>query len=573
VKRKRSALAEIPRIATIVYKIQGSTLAHTTMANDGYYDFFDRKTNSGIVLRSDLSSRRVGLRELAREETNEREGWTNTLQVLKTHYIRQRRPPTPPRVTTWEGVLRQRIVAARLGISDVSSRSTVAEPRETRMYPNTISVWNDFESQVRIFSPSPTRTDLNPRDFKIFERSVFFCDMARRNESEEQQQLLENLHITLVQSGMVLEISTSVRGVEGRPDFVLKMPPSATGNNSANISVVGESKSTHNLRLPIRAGQIVEKYNVAYQTVVGGRQGRTLEWGNVCHPIAQLLGYMVDNKRRYGALTSGTRTYFVYISGNCENSIVHISNAWFVGQVNYVRAWAYIYTQGCEQLDTLPPPRWLEKTPDPTPEKRIDDTTGGPKRKRNDDNTGGPNRRNEGRGRTQKSSRGRSKTAENAEPWAVASGELPHVSYNDFEIVDVLGFGRNGTVFKVRWRGQEAAMKQFDVGKDGYGPFDSELAAYMKLRDAWGVLVPTPLFLSKSVSGGVMFLGLELGRDPKPGDDVYYQSEHWPNLLRSLEEYGIHHSDAEERNALFIKDANGSDRLVAIDLEHWYEVS
>jgi hypothetical protein len=149
----------------------------------------------------------------------------------------------------------------------------------------------------------------------------------------------------------------------------------------------------------------------------------------------------------------------------------------------------------------------------------------------------------------------------------VASGELPHVSYNDFEIVDVLGCGRNGAVFKVRWRGQEAAMKQFDVGKDGYGPFDSELAVYMKLRDAWSVLVPTPLFLS--VSGGVLFLGLELGRDPKRGDDVYYQSEHWPNVLRSLEEYGICHSDAEERNALLIKDANGSDRLVAIDLEHW----
>jgi hypothetical protein len=71
----------------------------------------------------------------------------------------------------------------------------------------------------------------------------------------------------------------------------------------------------------------------------------------------------------------------------------------------------------------------------------------------------------------------------------------------------------------------------------------------------------------------VLFLGLELGRDPKRGDDVYYQSEHWPNLLRSLGENGIRHSDAEERNALFIKDANGSDRLVAIDLEHWYEVS
>jgi hypothetical protein len=113
-------------------------------------------------------------------------------------------------------------------------------------------------------------------------------------------------------------------------------------------------------------------------------------------------------------------------------------------------------------------------------------------------------------------------------------------------------------------------MKQFDVGKDGYGPFDSELAAYVKLRDAWCVLVPTPLFLSKSVSGGAMFLGLELGRNPELGDDV----SQWRNVLRSSEcEYGIRHSDAEGRNTFFFKDAKGSERLVAIDLEHWYEVS
>jgi hypothetical protein len=162
-------------------------------------------------------------------------------------------------------------------------------------------------------------------------------------------------------------------------------------------------------------------------------------------------------------------------------------------------------------------------------------------------------------------------SAENAEPRAVASGELPHVSYRDLKIVDVLGCGQNGAVLKVLWRGREAAMKQFDVGKRGYEPFDSELAAYMKLRDAWGVLVPTPLFLSKSVSGGVVFLGLELGRDP--GDDAYYQSEQWENVLRSLEGYGIRHSDAKCRNALVIKDANGSERLVASDLEYWNEVS
>ena len=98
---------------------------------------------------------------------------------------------------------------------------------------------------------------------------------------------------------------------------------------------------------------------------------------------------MVDNEHCYGALTSGTRTYFLKIefpertststlineasvdrvatrsqakrmrigettgtpdySHNCESDSngddeikVYISDAWFVGEANYLRAWAYV---------------------------------------------------------------------------------------------------------------------------------------------------------------------------------------------------------------------------------------
>jgi hypothetical protein len=74
-----------------------------------------------------------------------------------------------------------------------------------------------------------------------------------RDERGEQDQLIRNLYITLVESGMVLEISSdcTVAGpVEGRPDFILKMPPAAGRQlrkppDAARISVIGESKSTH----------------------------------------------------------------------------------------------------------------------------------------------------------------------------------------------------------------------------------------------------------------------------------------------------------------------------------------
>lgn len=61
-------------------------------------------------------------------------------------------------------------------------------------------------------------------------------------------------------------------------------------------------------------------------------------------------------------------------------------------------------------------------------------------------------------------------------------------------------------------------MKQLNVGKDGEEGFSKELgAAYKILEKVWGKLVPKPMFLSESISGGVCFLGLQLGQDPKKG--------------------------------------------------------
>lgn len=91
----------------------------------------------------------------------------------------------------------------------------------------------------------------------------------------------------------------------------------------------------------------------------------------------------------------------------------------------------------------------------------------------------------------------------------------------------------------------------------------------MKLYDVWGVLVPRPIFVSESFTGGVQFLGLQLGRDPTYHDDT----SSVPDLLkRSQNEFGIKHNDADRRNFIFVSDEHGSERLVAIDFEDWDEV-
>jgi hypothetical protein len=83
-------------------------------------------------------------------------------------------------------------------------------------------------------------------------------------------------------------------------------------------------------------------------------------------------------------------------------------------------------------------------------------------------------------------------------------------------------------------------------------------------------LVPQPMFVSESVSGGRWFLGLQLGRDPTEDDDT----TKFKHVLNRLEtEYGIQHNDAEGRNMLYITDVDGVERIVAIDFEYWDYVS
>jgi hypothetical protein len=146
-------------------------------------------------------------------------------------------------------------------------------------------------------------------------------------------------------------------------------------------------------------------------------------------------------------------------------------------------------------------------------------------------------------------------------------GRLPQVSMDDIEIINVVGSGRNGCCFRVKWNGQELAMKQFDIGRDGDKYYAKEVTAYMLLRDVWGILVPRPVFVSESASGGRLFLGLQLGREPNDEDDT---SKFHDVLDRLTKEYCIQHNDPDESNMIVITDPNnGAERIVAIDFEDW----
>lgn len=512
-----------------------------------YYEAFDKLTDGGYIYDIDLSSEEVSLNMLTEEEQTERQKWNQQFEEIRKNYGDN---SGGPRVTSVKMLMQQRLLPPKLKTDGVTTRTRHGESRDGRMYPppTQMKAWSSFVGHVSNYEP-PDK-GLQPMDFKVFEAMMEIGRRECRSERDEEAHLLYGLEY-LVYAEIVKEIKKET-GAIGKPDFVMFGTSPAHGDEI--MSVIGESKSTHNLLLPNNTRSLVKKYKDAYKKVIQQGKERTVEWCHIGHPIAQLLGYMVDNKRRYGALTSGTHTYFICIEGQENDAMVNISEPYFLGEVNYLRAWAYMHSLGCKQTDEFVPPTeksklWLRTTKD-NPQKKQENLKTEKKRSR------GGDRKQSGSGK-------RSKTTKSA------TLHLPLVDFQVLEIGEELGFGRNGSVFKAIWGECTVALKQFDIGKDGQIGYERELAAYARTKDAWGKLVPEPLFLSETPSGGVKFLGLQLGRSLEGGVKVL--KHQWDSILVSLEEeFGIRHNDAEGRsvNAIVVND-NGCDRLVAIDFEDW----
>jgi len=514
-----------------------------------YYNYFDEATNHGRVFDTDLSSIEDLPTQLTPVEIAERDDWRNKMPEVYAYY----EDIDPPQVTTTELLLQQRVMVPNLGSASISSRSQLKESRRGRRYPETVNAWKEFHQLVEAFQP--VHRALRPRVSDIFQFSSSITNekMSLSDEKAEENYMLLVLKKSLMMADLMGTITT--RGGLGKPDaLTLRTSMEVDLPSSDDIGLIAEFKSTHNLPMPLSADAVALAYNEAYHAVITERGGRSATWARVCHPIGQLLGYMAENGRRYGVLSSATRAYFLTIQGNGADARVYISSAFLVGQQNFLRAWACAHALACEQSEPIVANTltWrVTGTNQSTPPAKSMYT--GSLGARNSIVEGNEEQETE-------SSRINSITCKSDELIG-----LHEASIDDVKIIDTLGYGRNGVVYLAKWGGMRIALKQFDVGKDGYGCFDREISAYLALKDAWGKLVPTPLFVSESWSGWIKFIGLQLGRDPRPGDDV----SGWSKVLSTLEmQYGFRHDDAENGNMVFLVDeATGSERLVAIDLE------
>jgi hypothetical protein len=363
----------------------------------------------------------------------------------------------------------------------------------------------------------------------------------------------------------------SEKGV-GKFDFCVK--------NDEKVTIICEAFASHNLLLPMTASDCAAKYIAAFVDVYGlnksnrsltrkqtdeMREAFPIEWSTIAHPLGQLIAYMVDYKKYYGALTSGTRTYFISVNNiDTTECQVYISDAWFVGQKNNLRAWAYVHQLGGSDKDdwVSPPLTWIRSSTKVNTPKAFRENYHykfSSKKENSTSDTVNDTLH------VEFSSTGCTSTGGQMES---LYDMLPQVPFDDIEILDELGTVRNGSCLKVKWNGEEYAMKQFDIGWHGDQQYCHEIEAYAILKEAWGDLVPCPLFLSESFSGGILFLGLQLGRKPTEQDKNFDLNV--KEITQRLEmEYGIYHNDVEDRNMVVISDENGCDKLVAIDFEDW----
>lgn len=556
------------------------------MASSGgsYYDFFDNNTNNGVVFDQDLSALDdLPVKTLTDIEVVARERWLKLRRKIQKEYSTKQPPP----ITTTTQLLEQRILAPCLVTNAASSRSKPEESRKGRRYPRKISEWVDFAAKVAAFQIEEKAVNFLIPPFVM---SMVSGDhpIEFRDERQEEIFLANCLNGTLYKQGLIGMIVSSGELI-GRPDVCVanvrgyddydddESDNSREGEDGVaaegdeddsrsgeeeddhrirgeDISIVCEFKSTHNLTLPMTARSVCDAYNTAYLAVYEEQAGHTKEWSRVCHPIGQLLGYLVDNKKRIGVLSSGTRSYFFKISQDKNgDEVVQISDPMFVGQKGYLKAWVYVHWLTNNQGPELNPEAlsWkITSKKSNTPPKKG--SRNQPKRNAK----GGPS------GEAAQSG-GHNAKVPRLDGGRTSTTTLPSVPFSEIEIVRSLGQGRNGTVFLAEWQGKRVALKQFDVDKSG-DAFEHEVEAYMAVRDGWGRLVPTPFFVSQSWSGGARFLALQVGRMPRPSDDT----SNWREILDTLEnEYGIRHEDCDgHKNLLFIPKGD-QELLVAVDLE------
>jgi hypothetical protein len=318
---------------------------------------------------------------------------------------------------------------------------------------------------------------------------------------------------------------------------------------------------------------------------------------NVRLAIAQLYGYMVDQRCKYGFLTNYNRTWFFFAK---NEQVLKVSDAITCDSGELLKLIAFFMKKASDEssrsIGRFPRVKRLSPV-----DRDVDDSEGeggvgyGEDLGRND-NPGDGDGDGAGAGgasagagsasggfgtensdNTVREGRKRYRDEEAGTSECETDAALPTsrpVCWDDLCVEGVLGEGRMGFVLSGWWKGVSIAIKMVDITKCDLTALTREKAAYRRLQHLQGRCIPrVVLWDVMSPSGNMMGLGLERLQPLPPEFDDWtpQQRQSADRAIKMLRNIGnVRQNDVRAGNFGISSESN---EVLMIDLEDLVDVS
>lgn len=388
--------------------------------------------------------------------------------------------------------------------SQRKKKSKVTTKSNWARTPASVVSWRGFVQQARIIALNNTTPQYNEPTFTRYEVS----------EEEEVREAL-NVNVLRVLSETigsnqtpkeVFRRSSAFEKIQGKPDFILI--------DGDRLILVVEVKT----KWALSVDDIVEMYQDNLKDLAKHRASPV----SVIDQIKQIYGYMGHNKLQYGVLSTYERTWFLRRPQDNPGTL-------FISEVvmNTVTNPTLLQCLVC--IMSLARHNPNSSSPPASPLPPVDD-------ERDDD--------------------GDSK----------GILRLEDFGWDSFDVIDVLGNGRCGTVFKAVLRGEKVAFKLCDLWQ--YPEYEKEMLTevktYMSLEQLQGRTIPK-LKGAGYTAGGFFAIATEVAGSPIEVEELSDQEcNEIVKALSDIHDHGVLHKDLRPENILIERHRDGF-RVMFID--------
>ena len=81
--------------------------------------------------------------------------------------------------------------------------------------------------------------------------------------------------------------------------------------------------------------------------------GESNRMGKYCSSVCTEVGLAILSNRQQAPVPGPHVTVFIFVSGTWTDLKINVSELYYIGETNYLRAWVYVDPLGCNQEDTF----------------------------------------------------------------------------------------------------------------------------------------------------------------------------------------------------------------------------